>query len=443
MITYGVLAAVVALVCCALVVISWRRRRRTPAAAALAATMLANAVWCALDAGAALGAQLPSTLAYLILIAAVHTLTAATLCLNLMVSDPQWRLRRRTVLLLLTVPLLTLAAVATSGQHGLFFDTRGGRESFPSAHLGPLFWVHTAYCYALLGRGLSRLVRAWRRGDPVFRRQYATLVVAEATPTLALLAGALSGRVSAGTDLTPFGFACTGLLIAYALFRQGMLQLVPVARARIVDTLRDGVFVIDTAGRLIDVNTAGRALLARVRPQLPADVVGRTARELLREPDLLADLREGGQAVHELLPGLHVVVQVSRHLDGRGRLLATVVTTRDVSTHVMVERSLREHVSTIEALRERLQEEALRDALTGLHNRRHASAAQYAIATTLLQGQDNWTIPLVVQGFSTQHGNDYGPLNAFIIMSAVPVLIVYLLFQRYFVQGAFAGAVKG
>ncbi|WP_369051904.1 carbohydrate ABC transporter permease [Kineococcus terrestris] len=68
---------------------------------------------------------------------------------------------------------------------------------------------------------------------------------------------------------------------------------------------------------------------------------------------------------------------------------------------------------------------------------------EYAIATTLLTSQGNWTIPLAVQGFSTQHGTDYGALNAFIFMSAVPVLIVYLMFQRYFVQGAFAGAVKG
>lgn len=68
---------------------------------------------------------------------------------------------------------------------------------------------------------------------------------------------------------------------------------------------------------------------------------------------------------------------------------------------------------------------------------------EYAMATTLLRSQDHWTIPLAVQSFSTQHGTDYGPLNAFIFMSAVPVLIVYLLFQRYFVSGALAGAVKG
>ncbi|TXR55769.1 carbohydrate ABC transporter permease [Quadrisphaera setariae] len=68
---------------------------------------------------------------------------------------------------------------------------------------------------------------------------------------------------------------------------------------------------------------------------------------------------------------------------------------------------------------------------------------EYAIAATLLQSQDNWTVPLAVLGFSGQHATDYGPLNAFIIMSAVPVLIVYLMFQRYFVAGAFSGAVKG
>ncbi|MEU6249627.1 carbohydrate ABC transporter permease [Glycomyces sp. NPDC047010] len=68
---------------------------------------------------------------------------------------------------------------------------------------------------------------------------------------------------------------------------------------------------------------------------------------------------------------------------------------------------------------------------------------EYAMATTLLRTQGNWTIPLAVQSFSTQHGTDYGAMNAFIFMSAVPVLLVYLLFQRYFVQGALAGAVKG
>ncbi|QYN38789.1 carbohydrate ABC transporter permease [Pseudonocardia sp. DSM 110487] len=68
---------------------------------------------------------------------------------------------------------------------------------------------------------------------------------------------------------------------------------------------------------------------------------------------------------------------------------------------------------------------------------------EYSIALTLLQDQDTWTVPLALQGFSSQFTSSYGQLNAFIVMSILPVLVVYLLFQRYFTQGALAGAVKG
>ena len=68
---------------------------------------------------------------------------------------------------------------------------------------------------------------------------------------------------------------------------------------------------------------------------------------------------------------------------------------------------------------------------------------EYPMALTLLQTQDQFTIPLGITNFQTQYGSNYGQLNAYIIMSILPVLIVYLMFQRYFVRGALAGAVKG
>jgi raffinose/stachyose/melibiose transport system permease protein len=68
---------------------------------------------------------------------------------------------------------------------------------------------------------------------------------------------------------------------------------------------------------------------------------------------------------------------------------------------------------------------------------------EYPMALTLLQTTDQFTIPLGITNFQTQYGSNYPQLNAYIIMSILPVLIVYLLFQRYFVQGALAGAVKG
>lgn len=68
---------------------------------------------------------------------------------------------------------------------------------------------------------------------------------------------------------------------------------------------------------------------------------------------------------------------------------------------------------------------------------------EFPIALTLLQSQQNHTVPLAVQNFSSQFATNYEQLTAFILMSAIPVLIVYVLFQRYFVSGAFAGSVKG
>ncbi|MFC4016304.1 carbohydrate ABC transporter permease [Nonomuraea purpurea] len=68
---------------------------------------------------------------------------------------------------------------------------------------------------------------------------------------------------------------------------------------------------------------------------------------------------------------------------------------------------------------------------------------EYGMALVLLQDQDARTVPLALQAFQSQFASNYGQLNAFIIMSILPVLIVYLMFQRFFTQGALAGAIKG
>lgn len=68
---------------------------------------------------------------------------------------------------------------------------------------------------------------------------------------------------------------------------------------------------------------------------------------------------------------------------------------------------------------------------------------EYAMALTLLQDEASRTVPLALQSFQSQFSSSYGQLNAFIVMSIFPVLIVYLMFQRFFTGGALAGAVKG
>jgi raffinose/stachyose/melibiose transport system permease protein len=68
---------------------------------------------------------------------------------------------------------------------------------------------------------------------------------------------------------------------------------------------------------------------------------------------------------------------------------------------------------------------------------------EFGMALVILQSKESWTVPLALQGYNTQFSSSYGQLNAAIIVSIVPVMVIYLLFQKYFVSGTFAGAVKG
>jgi raffinose/stachyose/melibiose transport system permease protein len=68
---------------------------------------------------------------------------------------------------------------------------------------------------------------------------------------------------------------------------------------------------------------------------------------------------------------------------------------------------------------------------------------EFAMALVLLLDGKNWTLPLSLMAFQGEFGSDYGPLNAAIVTTVLPAVLVYLIFQRYFVGGLTAGAVKG
>ncbi len=67
---------------------------------------------------------------------------------------------------------------------------------------------------------------------------------------------------------------------------------------------------------------------------------------------------------------------------------------------------------------------------------------EFAMALVILQDNRMWTLPLSLMSFQTQFSRDYGQLNAAIIMTVLPAVIVYMIFQRYFVSGLTSGAIK-
>ena len=54
------------------------------------------------------------------------------------------------------------------------------------------------------------------------------------------------------------------------------------------------------------------------------------------------------------------------------------------------------------------------------------------------------TIPVVIQMLVGTNGNkDLGALMAMLVLSIVPIVIFYMVCQKYIIEGVVAGAVKG
>ena len=66
---------------------------------------------------------------------------------------------------------------------------------------------------------------------------------------------------------------------------------------------------------------------------------------------------------------------------------------------------------------------------------------EFILAQIFLRSDELRTLPLGLVNFSTQFSTEYNQLAAAVLISLVPVIIVFLFFQRYFVSGM-AGAVK-
>jgi multiple sugar transport system permease protein len=65
------------------------------------------------------------------------------------------------------------------------------------------------------------------------------------------------------------------------------------------------------------------------------------------------------------------------------------------------------------------------------------------LALIFITSEDKRTVPLAIQYLITSDDRPWGPLMAGAIFSALPVIILYFLAQRFMVQGMTQGSVKG
>jgi len=224
---------------------------------------------------------------------------------------------RRTVALLFAFPVIAVLAAATNEIHHLLwtgtFDTVSGwygddivvyvREFQP-----PFFFY---FIYTTVGTliGIYLLVRMGIQSADIYRRQ----TFAFGLGGLAALAPGVLFALEAMPvfppflDLTPAGFTVMGLCYAYAIFRYQLLDLVPVARDTVVESMRDGYVVLDTDNRIADLNSAAMEAV-----EADESVIGSQLEDALPACSSVVAAHEQGSRLEE---------EIEVEIDGEQRFL--------------------------------------------------------------------------------------------------------------------------
>jgi PAS domain S-box-containing protein len=344
---YALPLAVAVALAATLALYAWRRRS-TPGAPFFAIVMLALTEWT-------LGYALELTsndLSAAIFWAKMQYLGLASMPVGWLLFALHWAgytrwLTRRNLLLLLIIPLLTLTLVVTNETHGLIWRrvtlTAIGPFIALRPSYGPWFVIHILFSHLLLAIGSGILVQRMRGMPLLYRGQLITLLASIGLPWLSNLLYVLDISPIAQLDLAPFSFTLAGFGIVWSVVRSHLLDLMPVARDVLIESMRDGVFVLDTQQRIVDLNPAASALLARPAHELIGRAITATLpieAELLdtaaandQPPPLLNLDRADQRIVCELtVAPLH---------DRRGLLAGAILALHDVTARLRAEEAMR------------------------------------------------------------------------------------------------------
>ncbi|MWV65639.1 PAS domain S-box protein [Halorubrum sp. JWXQ-INN 858] len=250
---------------------------------------------------------------------AVAAVPVAWLCFALQFTGRKHVFTPRTVGALSVVPAIYTLLVWTNPTHQLIRETSGMRTVDGSSLLlldqtfGPAFWLHAVYGYGLMATGTLLFAQLFVWAPSVYRRQVGLLLLGAIVPMATNIAFHADLYSPSDFDLTSFSFVATALLFFVAIYRYQMLDLVPIARETVVDTLTGGIIVVDRKHRVVDLNAAATTILGVHN----ATVIGSDIQQVF--PELTGDEQLAGREVSTRREVVH-------EADGTSRTLAVTIT---------------------------------------------------------------------------------------------------------------------
>ncbi|MBI5839190.1 MAG: PAS domain-containing protein [Chloroflexi bacterium] len=259
-----------------LAVYAWRRRS-VPGALPLSMMMLFGVLW---EVGAALelaAVDIPTKIFWYKSIIAVclMPLAIARFCFVLEYAGLGRLLTRRNLVLLSIPPLLQfLLAFTNDIHHWMWFEIEFDGTIRPSFGVGS--WILTGFGYLLFLVNLMIFAGLFYR-SPSHRWPVALILCSMLITHTFYLLDFLHRNPLAPLDYAIVPMNIGFIIYSLALFRFHMFDPIPAARKTAIEQMREGMLVLDTGGKIVDLNPAAENILS-----LPATGVrGRDVAEVL------------------------------------------------------------------------------------------------------------------------------------------------------------------
>jgi len=356
------LLLVSAAVAAALGIYAGRHRRDVPGATPFVVLTLAAMVWSLANALEMAGADLPTKLFWAnVQYFSYVTLPVAWLALALEYTGRDKWLTRRRLAWLSVEPVITIVLAWTNNLHGLmlrniYLDTNGPFSVIGKTY-GPWFWVHAVYSYILLFIAAYLFVRTLVRVQPLYRRQTLVLLFGFLIPSVWNVLYNLGLSPNPRYDIAPALISACGVAVTWGLFRYRLFDIVPVARATVIESMDDGVIVLDAQNRIIDLNPTAQSMLGPTSSQ----AIGQPVEMVLNEWNDWVEqygsttAAQGEIALGEADARRDYDVRISPLTDRREGLTGHLVILRDITRRKQAEQALRQRNRELTLLNSAIQ----------------------------------------------------------------------------------------
>ncbi|WCL50470.1 sensor histidine kinase [Leptospira sp. GIMC2001] len=191
------------------------------------------------------------------------------------------------ILVLFLEPTIAIIFNWSNEFHNLFYTDAKMDElgSFPFFSFEPniFYLIHQVYDAIMMIGAFLIFVQLLIQSPRQFRNQHILLTLGLIFPFIAFIVP-MVGILPYGVDAVPFALTLNLIVMYIGLNYYNLFDLVPQARALLFDQMAEGMFVIDTEGRVIDFNQSISKMIPEMR-----DCIGRQVTELLEDWEEIID----------------------------------------------------------------------------------------------------------------------------------------------------------